>query len=105
MLLVLLVIQLAVWQHAVHIAQAAAGQALAAARVQGGTAAGGRAAAAQVLGPAGGGGLLLDAAVRVQRGAVMVTVQVTAAAEAVVPGLRLPVRARAVGPAEPAAGR
>src|SRR5271166_6825502 len=49
MLLILLIIQFAVWEHAEAIAHATAEEALAAARVQGGTAAGGQQRAAQVI--------------------------------------------------------
>jgi Flp pilus assembly protein TadG len=101
MLLVLLIVQFAVWQHALHVAQAAAAQGLAAARVQDGTAADGRTAAEAVLDRAGRGPLV-NPAVSVDRGAATVTVTVDATAEQVVPGLRLPVHARAVGAAEPA---
>ena len=102
LLLVLLIVQFAVWQHAVHVAQAAAEQGLAAARVQDGTAADGHAAAEAVLDQAGRGPLI-DPTVAVDRGATTVTVTVDATAEPVVPGLRLPVHARAVGACEPPA--
>ena len=49
MLLILLVIQFGIWAHATHVAQATAEEALAAARVQGGTAAVGQQRASQVL--------------------------------------------------------
>ena len=101
MLLVLLIVQFAVWQHALHVAQAAAEQGLAAARVQDGTAADGHAAAEAVLDQIGRGPLV-DPAVGVDRGATQVSVTVDATAESVVPGLRLPVHARAVGASEPA---
>ena len=101
LLLVLLIVQFAVWQHAVHVARAAAEQALAAARVQDGTAEDGRAAAEQLLDRTGRGPLVA-AVISVDRGAVTVTVTVDATAEQVVPGLRLPVHARVVGAAEPA---
>jgi len=58
MLLILLVIQFGIWAHATHVAQATAEEALAAARVQGGTAAAGQARARQVLGQIGGAILL-----------------------------------------------
>ena len=101
LLLVLLIVQFAVWQHAVHVARAAAEQALAAARVQDGSAEDGRSAAEQLLDRTGRGPLVATV-VRVDRGAAIVTVTVDATAEQVVPGLRLPVHARAVGAAEPA---
>src|SRR5258708_40066636 len=54
MLLILLVIQFGIWAHATHVAEATAEEALAAARVQGGTAAAGQQRASQVLGQIGG---------------------------------------------------
>jgi hypothetical protein len=53
MLLILLVIQFAVWEHAEGIARATAEEALAAARVQGGTAASGQQRAQQVISQVG----------------------------------------------------
>ncbi len=102
MLLVLLIVQFAVWQHALHVAQAAAEQGLAAARVQDGTAADGHAAAEAVLDQIGRGPLV-DPTVGIDRGATQVSVTIDATAESVVPGLRLPVHARAVGASEPMA--
>jgi hypothetical protein len=100
LLLILLIVQLAVWQHATHLAQAAAEHALNAARVQGGTAADGRAAAQQFLRPATGP--LRAPTLTIDRGATTITVTLDATAEPIIPGLRLPIHARAVGPAEPA---
>jgi hypothetical protein len=105
-LLILLAVQFAVWQHAQHVAQAAAGQGLAAARVRGGTSAAGRAEADRVLQTLGGR-VLHGVRVTVDRHGGSVRVEVSGVAEAVLPGLRLPVHAVAAGPAEvfrPAAG-
>lgn len=97
LLLLLGVVQFALWEHATHIAQAAAGQGLAAARVQGGSAAAGQQQVLQVLGQLGTG-VLTTPAVAGGRA----TVTVTGRAEAVLPFLHLPVTATATGPLEPA---
>lgn len=99
MLLILLVVQFAVWLHAVHVADATADQALAAARVRGGTLDAGRTQARAVLTEVGGG-VLNGPAVSVTRAAGAVRVVVSGTAETVVPGLDLPVRASAQGPVE-----
>lgn len=99
MLLILGIVQFATWSHATHIAQAAASQGLAAARVDGGTNADGHEAAASVLaqladGPLEGPGIT------VTRGEASAAVAVTGTAAAVVPFLNLPVHAEAAGPVE-----
>jgi Flp pilus assembly protein TadG len=102
MLLILLVIQFGIWAHATHVAQATAEEALAAARVQGGTgAAAGQNRASQVLGQIGGA-ILISPHVTVTRTATTVTVTITAMAERVVPlpGLALPVTVTVTGPVE-----
>ena len=101
MLLILLVIQFGIWAHATHVAQATAEEALAAARVHGGTAAAGQSRASQVLGQIGGA-ILLSPHVTVTRTATTVTVTITAGAERVVPlpGLALPVTVTVTGPVE-----
>jgi len=101
MLLILLVIQFAIWENAESIAHATAEEALAAARVQGGTAAAGRQRAAQVISQIGTG-VLTGPHVAVTRTPADVTVKVTGTAERVlpVPGLSFPVTATVTGPAE-----
>lgn len=101
MLLILMIVQFATWEHASAVAQDAAAQALSAARVQGGTAAAGQQAAAQVLAQVGGGALT-GARVIVTRTGTTVTVQISAAAEEVLPfpGLSFTVTATAAGPVE-----
>jgi Flp pilus assembly protein TadG len=101
MLLILLVIQFGIWAHATHVAQATAEEALAAARVQGGTAAAGQDRASQVLGQIGGA-ILISPHVTITRTATTVTVTITADAERVVPlpGLALPVTVTVTAPAE-----
>jgi Flp pilus assembly protein TadG len=101
MLIILLIVQFAVWEHAVSVAQATAQEALASARVQGGSAADGQQRAAQVLSQVGDA-VLVDPQVSVTRTAVTVTVQVHATAERVFPfpGLSFPVTVTVTGPVE-----
>lgn len=99
LLLILLVVQFAMWQHSVHVAQAAASEGLAAARVQGGSAGSGESEANVVLGQLTDGALQ-NASVHVSRGRNNATVTVTGEARAVIPFLHLPVHATASGPVE-----
>jgi len=99
LLLILLVVQFAMWQHSVHVAQAAASEGLAAARVQGGTPGAGQSEANVVLGQLTQG-VLVHPSVRVARGANTTTVTVTGEAQSVIPFLHLPVSATASGPVE-----
>ena len=101
MLLILLVIQFAVWEHAESIAHATAGEALAAARVQGGTAASGQQRAEQVISQVGSS-VLTGPRVSVTMTAADVKVRVTGTAEQVlpVPGLTFAVTATVTGPVE-----
>ena len=97
MLLILGVIQFALWQHATHIAEAAAQQGLAAGRVEGGTETTGQIEADAVLRQLG---VLSDSRVVTDRTVDMTTVIVTGAAPSVLPFVHLPVRAVASGPSE-----
>ena len=101
MLLILLVIQFAIWEHAEAIAHATAEEALAAARVQGGTAASGQQRAAQVISQIGSS-VLVGPQVSVSMTPADVTVEVTGTAEQVlpVPGLSFPVTVTVTGPVE-----
>ena len=101
MLLILLIVQFAIWAHASSVAQATAEEALAAARVQGGSAAAGQQRAQQVLGQIGRT-VLVSPQVSVTRSAVTATVQITGTAEEVlpVPGLAFPVHVTVTGPVE-----
>jgi Flp pilus assembly protein TadG len=98
LLLVLTIVQFAVAEHARHVAQAVAVQAATAARLQGGTAAAGEAAGRKLLRQLGS--TLTGATIDVRRGTDRVTVTVTGAAESVVPGVRLPIRATSSAPVE-----
>lgn len=98
MLLILAVLQFAVAEQAQHAAQAAASQALAVTRIQGGTPAAGQAQAAAVLSQLGGS--LTSPAVQVTRTATWARVTITGKAESLIPGLNLTVTATVTGPAE-----
>jgi hypothetical protein len=97
--LILLIAQFALWAHATHIAQTAAAQALAAARVRGGAEADGQAEANQVLDQLGRGPLT-HAHVSVRRDAYTASVRISGTATSVAPFLHLPVHAEATGPVE-----
>jgi hypothetical protein len=99
LLLILGIVQFALWEHAVGVAQATAQQGLAAGRVQGGTDQTAAAEADSVLAQLGSG-VLVHPNVTVTRGPVTTTVEVTGQAEGVLPFLSLPVRSVATGPTE-----
>jgi Flp pilus assembly protein TadG len=99
LLMLLAIVQFALWSHATHIAQAAASHGLAAARAQNGTSASGTASAQQILDQLAAGPLR-GAAVSTDRGAAAATVRINGTATPVVPFLSLPVHAEAVGPVE-----
>ena len=99
MLLVLVVVQFALWQHAQHIAEAAAQRGAQTARLEAGTDTEG-AAVAQSATSQLGANLIVGPRVTVSRSAGTVHVVVSGTAEAVVPFLSLPVRAMADGPVE-----
>lgn len=99
LLLIMLVIQFGLWYHAQHVVQAAAQEGARAARVEGATADDGMRTASAFLTSNGGEGI--DGPdVRVTRDDDTVTVEVSAQAPAVVPGLRLGVHASATSPTE-----
>lgn len=99
LLMVMLIVQFALWSHASHVAQAAAAQGLAAARTVAGTGADGTREASALLSQLAGGPLA-DPLVDTTRDATSVTVTVSGTVTPVVPFLVLPVRAVAVGPVE-----
>ncbi|HET9732290.1 MAG TPA: TadE/TadG family type IV pilus assembly protein [Acidimicrobiales bacterium] len=99
LLLVLGVIQFALWQHASHVAQAAAQQGLAAGRVQGGSEQSATAQAAALLDQTGSG-VLVHPDITATRDAQTTTVVVSGQAEGIIPFLSLPVRSTAAGPTE-----
>lgn len=97
LLLILGVIQFALWQHATHVAKTAAQQGLAAGRVENGTEAAGQSEADAVLTQLG---VLSDPHIATHRTADTTTVTVTGEAPSVLPFVHLPVRAVASGPSE-----
>jgi Flp pilus assembly protein TadG len=101
MLLILLIVQFAIWAHASSVAQATAEESLAAARVQGGSAAAGQQRAAQILSQIGRS-VLIHPHITVTRTGATATVQITGTAEQVlpVPGLSFPVHITVTGPVE-----
>lgn len=99
LLLIMGVIQFALWQHAEHVAEAAAQQALSVGRLQGETAAAGQAEAETVLAQLGSA-VLVGPVVRATRSATETTVVVSGHAESIVGLFALPVRAVASGPTE-----
>lgn len=99
LLMLMLIVQFALWSHASHVAQAAAAQGLGAARTVAGTGADGTREASELLAQLAGGPLA-DPLVETTRDATSVTVAVSGTVTPVVPFLVLPVRAVAVGPVE-----
>jgi Flp pilus assembly protein TadG len=99
LLALLTIIQFALWSHATHVAQAAAAEALGAARVQNGTAAAGHAAGRQLLDGLAQGPLR-SSQIEVMRTATSASVTVRGEVAAVLPGVHLHVHAEAAGPVE-----
>jgi Flp pilus assembly protein TadG len=99
LLMVLAIVQFALWSHATHIAQTAASQGLAAARVQNATAAQGTTGAQHVLDQLGCGPLT-NTRIDTRRGADAASIRLSGEASTVIPFLHLPVHAEAAGPVE-----
>jgi Flp pilus assembly protein TadG len=99
LLLVMLVVQFALYQHAAHLVTAAAQQAVQAAQVEEGSARDGRRAAASFLAQTSRG-VVASPTVLVTRGRTTTEARVSGRTLSVVPGFRIPVRATAVGPTE-----
>ncbi|GAB3474246.1 MULTISPECIES: TadE/TadG family type IV pilus assembly protein [Amycolatopsis] len=99
LLLILLIAQFALYMHATHIAQAAASEALSAARVFGGSAAAGSAEGQRILTQLGSGPLQ-ESSVNVQRGGTQASVTITGTTTSVIPFMTFTVHAEAVGPVE-----
>ncbi|MCU4187355.1 pilus assembly protein [Acidiferrimicrobium sp. IK] len=102
LLLIMGVIQFALWQHAEHIASAVAQQGVAVGRLQGETATAGKNEARSVLNQLGST-VLVGSNITATRTAATTTVTVTGHAESIVGFFSLPVKAVATGPTEPAA--
>lgn len=99
LLVVMLVFQFALWQHATHVASTAAQRGARSAQVERGSAPAGRAAARAVLaGP--GSGIIRSPDIRVARTADRTRVVVTGQVVSLVPGFTFSVRGVADGPSE-----
>ncbi|MEW6470661.1 MAG: TadE/TadG family type IV pilus assembly protein [Actinomycetota bacterium] len=99
LLLVLLVLQFGLWYHAAHVAHAAAQEGVRAARLEGGTDEDGRQRAERLLARAGPT-IVGDPVIDVSRDVATAVVEVRGRSVAVIPGMRLPIRARAASPVE-----
>jgi Flp pilus assembly protein TadG len=99
LLLILAVVQFALWQHANQVARTVAQQSVAAARVAGATVGTGQDEARTVLAQLGNQELR-DAQVSATRDDDTTTVVVTGESSSVLPFLHLPVKAVATGPTE-----
>lgn len=99
LLLVLGIVQFALWEHATHVAQAVAQQGVAAGRVEGGSQQAASAEARTVLDQVGSG-VLVAPRVTAVRNPLTTTVVVSGQAEGILPFLSLPVHAQASGPTE-----
>lgn len=103
LLLISLIVQYAMYQHATQVAQSAAQEAVTATRVQGGSLSSGQMQGQHVLRMLGTG-LLIDPEVAVERTATQARVEVSGYAEQIVPFVRLKVDAVSLAPVEPSAG-
>jgi Flp pilus assembly protein TadG len=99
LLLIMSVVQFAIWEHATHVADAVAQQGLAVGRLQGETAATAKAEAQGVLDQLGSG-VLVNPDITATKTAATTTLVVTGRAESIVGLFSLPVRATASGPTE-----
>ena len=99
LLLIMGIIQFALWEHATHIADAVAQQGVSVARLQGSTASEGQSEAQGVLDQLGRGALV-SSKITATRNAANTTVIVTGKAESIIGLFSLPVRAVASGPTE-----
>lgn len=97
--MIMLLVQVGLWFHAQHVAQAAAQEGVRAARVEDGVVADGAARANQFL-DALGSEIIEGRTVRVTRGSDVATVTVTGFAVNVVPGLRFGISEAAEAPVE-----
>ena len=102
LVLIMGVVQFAIWEHASGVAEAAAQQGLSVARLQGETARAGSAETDSVLAQLGTG-VLIAPTVSVRRSGATTEVVVRGQAESILGVFSLPVRAVAAGPTEPPA--
>jgi hypothetical protein len=99
LLLIMSVVQFAIWEHAAHVADAVAQQGLSVGRLQGETAGAGQNEAQNVLDQLGSG-VLVNSHITANRTAATTTIVVTGRAESIVGLFSLPVKATASGPTE-----
>ncbi|MGH9153144.1 MAG: TadE/TadG family type IV pilus assembly protein [Acidimicrobiales bacterium] len=99
LLLIMVVVQFGLWYHAEHVVQAAAQEGVRAARALDGTPESGKERAQRFL-EVTAASLIEEPAIHATRDDRHAAVEVTGRAVAVIPGLRLGVRSRAVSPTE-----
>jgi Flp pilus assembly protein TadG len=103
LLLISLIVQYALFEHAEHVAQSAAEEAVTVTRLQGGTIASGRQQGEAVLNTLDNG-LLVNPAISITRTSTEARVEVSGYTEQLVPFLRLSIDTVAVAPVEPPGG-
>jgi Flp pilus assembly protein TadG len=103
LLLISVIVQFALYEHAEHVAQSAAQEAVTVTRLQGGTITSGRQQGEDVLNTLTDG-LLVNPAITVVRTNTEARVEVTGYAEQLVPFLRLSIDTVSVAPVEPPGG-
>jgi Flp pilus assembly protein TadG len=103
LLLISLIVQFALYEHAEHVAQSAAQEAVTVTRLQGGTIASGRQQGEDVLSTLDNG-LLVNPAITIVRTSTEARAEVSGYAEQLVPFLRLSIDTVAVAPVEPPGG-
>lgn len=99
MMLLMLIVQTAIYFHAEHITAAAAAEAVATAGVDGGTGDNGRAEATRIL-SATASGFLLNPAVEVTRDQTLATVRISGRVVSLLPFVHLTASSIAHGPVE-----
>jgi len=99
MVLLMAAVQFAIWQHAAHMARAAANEGLQTARAYGSSAAAGKADTTTILASLSGN-VLHHPQVTASRNTTTASVTVTGRASSVIPGLSLPVTITVTAPVE-----
>lgn len=99
LLILMLIVQFALWEHATHVAKAAALEGVGSARLEGASVADGERRANVMLDQLGDR-LITGTHVTVTRTATVATVSVTGTVQEVVPGMHLPVKATSTAPVE-----
>ena len=97
--LLMLLVQVGLWFHAMHVAQAAAQEGVRSARIEGGTEAAGRQRANEFLDSLGRE-ILQGRTIVVTRDADVASVEVSGFAVNVIPGIRFPIDEEAEAPVE-----